>query len=160
MTEGTKSLLFGCHQFLMHPLCVLWAWHKLYGRWPKLGQIICIFLHDVGHLGKNYLTDPELKKIHWRMGAEIARKLLGEDAYWFTRWHSKSSNGDTWQPTELFWADKYSRLVAPLWFRQVSCLVEGFTRSQQRQWLDKMRENWDNGCPKGSHQLYLEIRRD
>lgn len=160
MTEGTKSLLFGCHQFLLHPLFVVAAWRKLYSRWPRPWQLVCILLHDIGHLGKDYLSDPELKKIHWQLGAVLAGKLFGTHAYWFVRWHSKSSNGSTWQPSELFWADKYSRLIAPLWFRQASCLVEGFTRKQQRQWQADMRENWNNGCPKGSHQLYLEIREE
>lgn len=31
MKIGTKSVLFGVHCFLIHPLVVAWAWFKLYG---------------------------------------------------------------------------------------------------------------------------------
>lgn len=31
MTVGTKSLLFGAHQFLIHPWFVAWGWWTLYG---------------------------------------------------------------------------------------------------------------------------------
>lgn len=160
MTEGTKSLLFGCHQFLLHPLYIILAWHKLYKGWPRPWQLVCIFLHDVGHLGKDYLSDFEQKKNHWQLGAKIAFVLFGEEAYWFVRWHSKSSNGSTWRPNKLFWTDKYSRLITPWWLCRLCCKVEGFTEDQHRRWLERMRENWDNGCPKGSHQLYLEDKED
>lgn len=159
ISEGTKSLLFGCHQFVMHPLMVTLAWRKLNGRWPALWQLVCIFLHDVGHLGKDYLTHFELKKDHWRLGAEIAGWLFGWDAYWFTRWHSKSSNGDRWQPNKLFWADKYSWLIAPRWWLRLNDKVEGFGKDRSLdEWLTTMRKNWEAGCPKGSHQIYLDIK--
>lgn len=29
MRVGTKSILFGAHQFLLHPLFVAWAWTRL-----------------------------------------------------------------------------------------------------------------------------------
>ena len=34
MKVGTRSLLFGSHQFMLHPLFVAIAWRRLYGRWP------------------------------------------------------------------------------------------------------------------------------
>jgi len=158
MTEGTKSLLFGSHQFIMHPLMVTLAWRRLYGRWPKPWQLVCIFLHDIGHFGKDYLTYFEHKKNHWKLGANIAGKLFGDHAYWFTRWHSKTSNGGCWQGSKLFWADKYSWLIAPKWWLRTNNVVEGFSKRQHDEWFKRAKENWDNGCPKGSHELYLETR--
>lgn len=159
MTEGTKSMLFGCHQIIIHPLIVLVAWYRLYRRWPKPWQLVCILIHDIGHWGKDYLTYFEHKRDHWRAGAELARRLFGDEAYWFCRWHSKTSNGNSWQPNDLFYADKYSWLCAPRWWLKLNDRVERFGDDRSLDdWLAMVRENWDAGCPKGSHQLYLDLK--
>ena len=46
MKLGTKSLLFGCHQFVLHPLFVLVAWWRLYGR-PSWRMVVAIIVHDL-----------------------------------------------------------------------------------------------------------------
>jgi hypothetical protein len=51
MKVGTKSLLFGGHQFIIHPLFVYMAWVKLYKKLPNLGETICIIIHDWGYWG-------------------------------------------------------------------------------------------------------------
>lgn len=58
MKTGTKSLLFGVHQFIWHPLTVLLAWIKLYG-WPAWEELVCIIIHDWGYWGKSNM-DGEL----------------------------------------------------------------------------------------------------
>jgi predicted HD phosphohydrolase len=75
MTQGTISILFGCHS-VIHSYYVLRAWKILYKTYPEPWQAICIFLHDIGHYGLNYLDDYEQKKIHWIKGAEIAENTL------------------------------------------------------------------------------------
>jgi hypothetical protein len=35
VTVGTRSLLFGVHQFLLHPVMVALGWRMLYGRFPR-----------------------------------------------------------------------------------------------------------------------------
>ena len=86
MKQGTISVLFGCHS-IIHSFLVLIAWRKLYGSWPEFWQVVCIFLHDVGHIGLNYLDIFELKKKHWMLGAHIGNKLFGLKAYYFLAGH-------------------------------------------------------------------------
>ncbi len=82
MQQGTVSVLFGCHSPI-HSVVVLVAWHKLYHRWPKFWQIVCIFIHDIGHWGTMYLDNPEEKERHSVLGAEVARNLFGDKGYEF-----------------------------------------------------------------------------
>ncbi|MCK5235828.1 MAG: hypothetical protein KAR06_02490, partial [Deltaproteobacteria bacterium] len=58
---GTKSLLFGVHQFIWHPITVLIAWCKLYG-WPTWPELVCIIVHDWGYWGKPNMDGPEGEK--------------------------------------------------------------------------------------------------
>ena len=44
MNIGTKSLLYGAHQFALHPFFVALAWRRLYGRWPRDPRIWLAFL--------------------------------------------------------------------------------------------------------------------
>ena len=52
MNIGTKSVLFGAHQFLIHPWFVAWGWWTLYGfPWdPRLW--VAFVVHDLGYIGK------------------------------------------------------------------------------------------------------------
>lgn len=48
MKIGTKSLLFGAHQFLIHPFWIAVAWNRLYG-FPKDPRLwIAFIVHDWG----------------------------------------------------------------------------------------------------------------
>ena len=42
MKVGTKSLLFGVHQLLWHPLTVWLGWIKLYKKPPSFKEAVCI----------------------------------------------------------------------------------------------------------------------
>ena len=75
MKQGTVSALIGCHS-IIHGLVVLTAWYKLYGSWPKLWQMVCIFLHDIGHIGLDYLDDYEQKK---RINKKTAKDMQHSD---------------------------------------------------------------------------------
>lgn len=75
MNIGTKSLLFGSHQFILHPICVALAWHRLYKRWPEWWQAICIVVHDWGYWGCGNM-DGEEGTNHPERGAEIACCLM------------------------------------------------------------------------------------
>jgi len=147
MTEGTKSFLVGCHQFLLHPLWVLMAWRLRFKKWPAWWQVICIFLHDVGICGRNYLFDPEAKKGHWELGAQWSAELVWKltsieekarllsvgwtRAYSLCAGHSPSDSG--FPRSDLFWADKMSWLVAPMWWLWWNYWVERFvTRPEER----------------------------
>ena len=75
MKIGTKSILFGAHQFLLHPLFVALAWWQLYGfPWdPRLW--VAFFVHDLGYWGKPNMDGPEGEE-HPLLGAAIMGRLF------------------------------------------------------------------------------------
>ncbi len=164
MTEGTKSYLIGCHQFFLHPLCVLMAWRLEYKSWPHWWEIICIFLHDVGVCGRQYLSDDTAKKGHWGLGARMAEWLLPANFDVFS-WvmiagHCPKESG--YGESKLFRADKRSWLVAPTWWLWWNYWVEwngkgpGVTKPPI--WKKIVAENLKSKNPIGSHELYLQNR--
>lgn len=77
MNIGTKSVLFGAHQFLIHPLFVALAWWRLYGfPWdPRLW--VAFFVHDLGYWGKPNM-DGEEGEQHPMLGARIMGWLFDQ----------------------------------------------------------------------------------
>lgn len=174
MTEGTKSYLFGCHHFFFHPLWVLMAWRLEDRLWPKWWEIICIFLHDIGICGREYLSDNTAKDGHWTLGAwwsyKIVRKLsrnpwLGYAAAWMCAGHCPEESSFLpylqIQKSKLFHADKRSWLVAPMWWLQWNHWAEGFEKHgivSPHEWREMVRKNLMQENPCGSHQLDLRFR--
>lgn len=154
MTEGTRSYLIGCHQFLLHPTFVLIAWIKKYKRIPNIWQIVCIFVHDIGICGRNYLSGE--KKGHWRLGAKIALNLFGGKGFLFCAGHTHES--ENFPLSKLFWADKGSWLIAPMWWLWWNHYVENFNAEQithPRVWKEVMAENLLSADLRSSHDLFL-----
>jgi hypothetical protein len=67
---GTRSVLYGAHQFALHPWFVALAWWKLYGfPWdPRLW--VAFFVHDIGYVGKPNMDGPE-GEAHVFAGAKV-----------------------------------------------------------------------------------------
>lgn len=109
MKIGTKSVLFGIHQFAIHPWFVAWGWWKLYGfrrielrrsyelggRWritstsilsPRLW--LAFFVHDVGYIGKPNMDGAE-GETHPEVGAKIMRVICGDAWGDFVLTHSR-----------------------------------------------------------------------
>lgn len=76
MKLGTKSLLFGAHQFVLHPLYLSKAWTRLYGHPRKKGwayrlRLYTAFVvHDWGYWGKPNMDGPE-GQLHPELGGRI-----------------------------------------------------------------------------------------
>ena len=121
MNIGTKTVLFGVHQFLWHPITVYLAWLDLYG-WPKWWEIVCILVHDIGYIGKTDM-DGKSGNTHPELGANIAGWLCGEKARLECLGHSRSYAKDHNLPTSrLCWADKWSPMFDPThlyWIRGI-----------------------------------------
>lgn len=156
MTEGTKSYLIGCHSFFFHPLFVIKAWHWWFGTWPKPWQIVCIFLHDIGIIGRQYLSSHEAKIGHWELGAKISGYLFGQKGAWFCAGHTPESN---FPRSDLWFADKASWLVAPLWWLHLNYRLEGYKVSGPHEWRAIIARNLANGNHFGAHQLYIDEMR-
>lgn len=75
MKIGTKSVLYGGHQFLIHPWFVAWAWWKLFGfpLDPRLWA--AFFVHDIGYIGKPNMDGAE-GETHVELGANIMHILF------------------------------------------------------------------------------------
>jgi hypothetical protein len=126
MTTGTKSLLFGVHQFIWHPVTVLLAWVKLYG-WPTWKQLVCIIVHDWGYWGSPNMDD-ERGEQHPRTGAMIALRLFGYDLKYYDlvlnhSRHLARTLGH--EPSPLCWADKRSIMYDPPWFYLLRARLSG-----------------------------------
>lgn len=159
MKQGTVSVLLGAHS-PMHSLLVVVAWIKLYHKLPRPWEFVCIFIHDLGHWGIQYLDDYEAKKHHWRRGAALGERLFGLKAYDLIRGHC---GYDSQAQSVLRRPDKYSWLIAPLWWMWTNTLFEpklvrpGRTRMQSaKDFKRAMLDNWSSGLKREGHQIYLE----
>lgn len=124
MKVGTKSLLFGVHQFLWHPFTVFLAWIKLYG-FPSWKEIICIFIHDWGYWGKPNMDGYEGKK-HPIPGALLAKKWFGIEYFNLCLRHSRTTCRQlNLEPSKLCWADKLSIQYDPSWFYLLRAILSG-----------------------------------
>lgn len=144
MKLGTKSLLFGVHQFLWHPITVLWAWRKLYGAWPNWWETIAILCHDLGYWGKPDM-DGEEGREHPYGGAKLAAficrslwhcfhpsapnwgaELVYDEVFDFTLGHSRElAKRRGVAPSRLCWADKYCVCVEPRWMYLLRAKASG-----------------------------------
>jgi hypothetical protein len=89
MKRGTKSLLFGVHQFIIHPIIVAIAWYKLYG-FPFDPRIwVAFIVHDWGYWGCSQM-DGEEGDNHPYLGANLMHYLFDG--------HRGDSAVDTWNP--------------------------------------------------------------
>ncbi|KKL74497.1 hypothetical protein LCGC14_2064290 [marine sediment metagenome] len=159
MTQGTVSVLFGCHSPI-HSLVVLVAWVKLYHRLPSFWQIVCIFIHDIGHWGKQYLDDYEAKKRHGELGAKVAKYLFGQKGYDLILGHNPY-NGTA--RSALHDPDKYSWVIAPIWWMTSNAIFEpklqrkGSTKRESAiMFKEAMRENMNSGFKELGHEIYMK----
>ena len=132
MKVGTKSLLFGVHQVIVHPICVAIAWTRLFG-FPKDPRIwIAFIVHDWGYWSKPNMDGKE-GETHVELGARIMHRLFdrkplrtkfgreqiiitGGTYYWynFTLFHSRFyAKKHNHKISKLCIADKAAFMVLP-----------------------------------------------
>lgn len=115
MKTGMKSILFGVHQFLLHPLTVFVAWVWLYKAFPTWKETVCIIMHDWGYWGKTNMDDEDGKR-HPEIAENIAGKLFRTEHYELCLFHSRHyARNARKEPSLLCWADKMSILFEPWW---------------------------------------------
>lgn len=159
ISQGTVSIICGCHS-PVHSILVIRAWLRLYGRLPNWREMICIFLHDIGHAGLNYLDDYEQKKIHWDLGAYIAKTLFGDWAWDLTAGHCSHSG---LPKSKLYYADKLSWHLAPRWWLWLNTVFEPKLKMGSANGMDavdwfkkRVVESIGNGQFKSTHGFCLE----
>lgn len=140
MRVGTKSVLFGVHQFLLHPLFLAVGWWKAYGfRRVDIGQTcetwlgggcpvhreyaalwrpalwLAFVVHDLGYLGKPNMDGPE-GETHPELGACIMRTLFGDAWGDLVLLHSRYYSKKLGRPVSpLCFADKWVIVLEPWW---------------------------------------------
>src|ERR1035437_1297336 len=118
MNIGTKTLLYGCHQFILHPIFVYTAWIKLYHNLPNPTETLCIIIHDWGYWGKPNLDGPEGED-HPRWAAEfIYRHALSKygDYYALCMYHSRfQARKHLASVSRLCLPDKLGVALMPTW---------------------------------------------
>ena len=115
MMIGTKSVLFGVHQFAVHPWFVAWAWWKLYGFPFDPRLWVAFFIHDLGYIGKPNMDGPE-GETHPELAARMMLRLFGKAWGDFTLLHSRfyaKKLGRTF--SRLCVADKLAIALTPAW---------------------------------------------
>lgn len=159
MKQGTISVLFGCHSPI-HYTVVLIAWIKIYHKLPCFWELVCIYLHDIGHWGKDYLDDYSAKKRHAELGAKIANSLFGKKASDFILGHNAY---EARQRSKLYYPDKYSWIIAPsIWMLsnqifEPKLIRKGRGRMESvTMFKDAMRENEKTGFQEQGHDIYLK----
>jgi len=135
MITGKKSLLFGVHQFIWHPITVLLAWYELY-RMPNFKELVCIFIHDWGYWFCENMDDDKGKK-HPEFGANLAYKLFGSEYFKLCLYHSRHySKRNNMEPSKLCWADKLSIKYEITWFYLFRANLSGEIKEYRRNSLD------------------------
>lgn len=143
MKIGTRSVLFGVHQFLWHPWTVGRAWRRLYGVWPTWREWVCIFVHDLGYWGKPNIDGPE-GRTHPEFGADLAGRLLGPKYGNLTLYHSREySKFYGGRPSLLCWADKYSVWCEPAWFYMLRARLSGEIKEFKQNAPEHVRQESD-----------------
>jgi hypothetical protein len=158
MRAGTKSLLFGEHQFLIHPLYVALAWRSMFGFPRDLRLWLCFLVHDWGYWGKEDMDGESGRKHPWP-GAVLAHRLLdrgpGISYAWmdFCLYHSRyiAEKGMIFERpvSRLALADKMSFVMMPWWVYLPLAWLSG-----------SLREYMDNGRGMGEPTVgYREWHR-
>jgi len=146
MTTGTKSILYGTHQFLIHPFYVFIGWWRLYGfPWdPRLW--FCFLVHDLGYLGKSDI-EGKTGRQHVEFGAKIAGFLFGKRFYNECLGHSRYYATEQNIPlSRLCYADKLAFVIEPIWLYLFKACLSGEIKEYRMtsvQWCPLWASNRD-----------------
>jgi len=139
MRVGTKSVLFGVHQFIWHPATVFFAWRELYGKWPTFKEAVCIVVHDWGYWGCPNMDGPE-GEMHPIYGALIASSICDKDDHTYldmVLFHSRHfADAAGALPSKLCWADKLSCKFDPWWFYLPRAILTGEIKEYRQRAAD------------------------
>lgn len=150
MRIGTKSLLYGSHQFLIHPIFVWIAWRRLYKTRPPYPAIVAFVVHDWGYWGCPNMDG--LEGIgHPERGAKMMYRWFDRGArldhpdrvpFWFnfTAGHSRSYAKQMGiQTSVLMNADKLATHLYPLWLYALMVWLTGEYIEYRDRWIESDR---------------------
>lgn len=156
MRVGTKSLLFGAHQVVTHPLFLALAWWRLYGFPADPRLWVAFVVHDWGYWGLPNMDGAE-GQTHPELGGRIMARLFGQDWGDFTRLHSRHyAKLEGREPSPLCAADKLVLLLTPSWlylpavratgeveeYLALYAAWKGVESVTVEEWYDGLRAHW------------------
>lgn len=154
MKMGTKSLLFGVHQFVIHPLVVTLAWRKLYHAWPTFMQLYCIIIHDWGYWGCSKMDtgDGSLHPL-WAASRFSPRSPYSN----LCLYHSRHTARILRHPVSaLYYADKLSFAYMPWWLYVTLGVLTGEIYEYRKQTEDNHITS-----PKWGHKRwFMEVKEE
>jgi len=102
------------------------------------------------------LTDKTAKDGHWMLGAWIAWKFFGQKGWNFCAGHTPESKWCSCERSTLWYADKYSWVVAPIWWLWHNYKVENFQVTHPWEWKILIAKNLLAEKHFSSHKLYQD----
>jgi hypothetical protein len=165
MKVGAKSLLFGVHQFLWHPLTVTLAWRELYKSWPSWKEFICIFIHDWGYWGCSNMDGKEGER-HPEWAAMLAIKYLDSPTWntanykyhdlclFHSRHYARTRNV---MPSKLCWADKLCYKYDPVWFYTLRAKLSGEIKEYRALPQSQNFKGSDSEWYREQRKLYIKL---
>nr|DAR14176.1 MAG TPA: hypothetical protein [Caudoviricetes sp.] len=151
MKIGTKSLLYGAHCFIIHPVMVFAAWWRLYG-FPCDPRLWVVFIvHDWGYWGKPNMDGPE-GETHVELGAKIMGRLFGPEWARLSLYHSRYyARKDGQAPSKLCYADKLALCYESTGFYLLRVTMTG----EIREYMALADKNGKYG-----RDAYMNVRTD
>jgi hypothetical protein len=156
---GTKSLLFGVHQILIHPWFVAYAWWLLYGIPLDPRYWVAFTVHDLGYWGKPNMDGPEGEN-HVLLGSRIMYWLFDWTRPWSRKNPKAGENGFGKKSDYLYWSSLvlyHSRFHAKREFKHYSklCVADKLSFCLTPRCLYLTLANWS-----GEIHEYMERVRD
>ena len=162
MNIGTKTLLFGCHQFILHPIYTWLGWRKVYG--PHYSSLIWIafIMHDWGLWGMKEFDGPEDN--HTVRSAQIVdntcyKLRLPFRSFWDL--HCQVLNHSRFYasymdrtPSQLCAADKVGTALMPSWLWAILAYLTG----EGWVYMDNGKYELNKGLQPRPHTLRALIR--
>ena len=159
MTVGTRSVLFGVHNILIHPLVVGIAWWKLYGPPLDPRLWIAFLVHDIGYLGKCSVEGP-IGETHVELGARIMAALFGASWGEFCRRHSRYyARSRGLRISRLCVADKLAFVLTPPWLYLPMARASG-ELSEYMKWSKERQAGSEYFTPAESTRLQSDNSRE
>lgn len=138
MEIGTKSVLYGAHNPVIHGICNALAWRRLWGFPWDIRLWFAFALHDLGYWSSPNLEGFEGER-HVELGARIMTRLFGADWGALSAGHSRHWAKRCGIPvSRLCFADKLAFVLTPDWLyllmtRATGELYEYMQKSRDRQ---------------------------
>ena len=125
MKLGTKTLLFGTHQFVIHPALMIVAFLKIHKRRPSMSEFLAIVVHDWGYWGCDGI-DTGGGENHPYAGARIMERLYGAHGRHLVLGHSTNTcNKNGVGKSSLYLPDKYYFVLLPVFMHWLLARLSG-----------------------------------